>query len=560
MRKAADTDGISYILGMKPDGSYEVQSVRADADKWTTERFRAWLEEKDMSTNIEPARRDEADYQELPAIEEKKLPFPDEGHAPDDEVDEEPEEMAEWTSAFINDLPDSAFLYIAPGGEKDEGGKTAPRSLRKFPYRNADGSVDLPHLRNAIQRIPQSDAPGLDAEKKASLQAKARGILDSQKEEAAERDEDLVAPDPTDDDDARPTEGYAEWGCPVSLSDGEGRWSELVRSGTHFGRASERRVDLSAEDIQSLARGYSSILREGWFSSGAPVGYNHATIGGAVDAESTKAAGRILEVDVRANEDGTVSLWGRVRWTSEAAARIRNGEFDGFSIEAVPRAEARSKKTGEPLGEWALIGGTLTNEPFVPGMSAVAASETKKTTRNNMDLIKLLSRPLSLSEKASEAQILAAVQDLVEKTAQLEALTESLETAQKDRDGLREERDALRGWKQERMLDQACADGRISAAERDRYLNAVEKLGEEEANYTYFAGRIPTTEQGASGNNAPRNADNVPANIDEEVRAEATRLSEEQGMDPAAAYAVAMTNVLSDPTKFAAYEAASSNS
>ena len=91
-----------------------------------------------------------------------------------------------------------------------------------------------------------------------------------------------------------------------------------------------------------------------------------------------------------------------------------------------------------------------------------------------MDLIKLLSRPLSLSEKASEAQLLAAVQDLVEKTAQLEALTESLETAQKDRDGLREERDALRGWKQERMLDQACADGRISAGERDRYLNAVE--------------------------------------------------------------------------------------
>ena len=27
---------------------------------------------------------------------------------------------AVWTAAFINDLPDSAFLYVAPGGEKDE--------------------------------------------------------------------------------------------------------------------------------------------------------------------------------------------------------------------------------------------------------------------------------------------------------------------------------------------------------------------------------------------------------------------------------------------------------
>ena len=37
---------------------------------------------------------------------------------------------ATWTTAFVNDLPDSSFLYIEPGGEKDEEGKTKPRSLR----------------------------------------------------------------------------------------------------------------------------------------------------------------------------------------------------------------------------------------------------------------------------------------------------------------------------------------------------------------------------------------------------------------------------------------------
>ena len=547
MRKSAKEDGITLIIGIRGDGSSDVQSVRADADKWTTERFRSWLEEKDMSTTIKPAVREE-EYQE---------PFP--------VKDETEEELAEWTGAFINELPDSAFLYIAPGGEKDDDDKTVPRSLRKFPYRDSSGKVDLPHLRNAIQRIPQSDAPGLDGEKKAALQAKARKILEDQREETAERDDDLVAPDPTDIDDDHPAEGYAEWGAPIGLAHGGtdlgGKWSELVRSGMHFGRASDRRVEIRSEDIYSMARGYDSIMGEGWFSAGAPVGYNHATIEGAVDAESTKAAGRILEVEVRANEDGTMSLWGLVRWTAEASRRIRDGEFDGFSIEAVPRDDARSKKTGEPLGEWALIGGTLTNEPFVPGMSAVAASETKKnSTRNDMNLITLLSKPLALTEGATEGEILAAVQGLVDKSAQLDALSESLATTQKDRDALREEADALRVWKQERMLDQACSDGRISAGERTRYLNAVEKLGEDEANYTYFEGRIPTKEQGSSGNDAPRNADNVPVNIDEEVRAEATRLSEDQGMDPAAAYAVAMTNVLSDPTKFAAYEAASSNS
>lgn len=79
---------------------------------------------------------------------------------------------AEWSTAFVNDLPDSSFLYISPGGQKDEAGKTVPRSNRHFPYKDAEGKIDIPHLRNAIARIPQSDVPNADA-----LQAKAQRLL-----------------------------------------------------------------------------------------------------------------------------------------------------------------------------------------------------------------------------------------------------------------------------------------------------------------------------------------------------------------------------------------------
>jgi HK97 family phage prohead protease len=85
--------------------------------------------------------------------------------------------MAEWTTSYVNDLPDSAFLYIAPGGEKDEDGKTKPRSLRYFPYKDASGKVDLPHLRNALARIPQSNLP---SSVKATLTTKAQKILSAQ--------------------------------------------------------------------------------------------------------------------------------------------------------------------------------------------------------------------------------------------------------------------------------------------------------------------------------------------------------------------------------------------
>lgn len=66
---------------------------------------------------------------------------------------------AEWSASFINNLPDSAFAVILPGGTKDSDGKTTPRSLRKLPHHNADGAVDMAHLRNAMSREPQTDMP-----------------------------------------------------------------------------------------------------------------------------------------------------------------------------------------------------------------------------------------------------------------------------------------------------------------------------------------------------------------------------------------------------------------
>jgi hypothetical protein len=82
-----------------------------------------------------------------------------------------------WSTADVDNLPDSSFLYIEGGGKKDEDGKTTPRSLRHFPYKNASGAVDLPHLRDAIGRIPQSSLP---ADVRARLQAKAEKLLGDQ--------------------------------------------------------------------------------------------------------------------------------------------------------------------------------------------------------------------------------------------------------------------------------------------------------------------------------------------------------------------------------------------
>jgi site-specific DNA-adenine methylase len=95
-------------------------------------------------------------------------------------------EKAEWSTKYKNDLPDSSFLYIAPGGEKDGEGKTVPRTLRYFPVRDADGKVDEAHARNAIQQIPKSTADGLSADDKDRLQAEARRLLEETKKKLSE--------------------------------------------------------------------------------------------------------------------------------------------------------------------------------------------------------------------------------------------------------------------------------------------------------------------------------------------------------------------------------------
>ena len=67
-------------------------------------------------------------------------------------ADPEDDEVAKavLSTAGQNDLPDTAFAFIEPGGKKDPEGKTTPRSKRHFPIH------DKAHVRNALAQAPQS--------------------------------------------------------------------------------------------------------------------------------------------------------------------------------------------------------------------------------------------------------------------------------------------------------------------------------------------------------------------------------------------------------------------
>lgn len=86
-------------------------------------------------------------------------------------------EAAKWTRAYMNDLPDSSFAWVQPGGKKDSGGKTVPRTYRHLPYKDAGGKIDLPHLRNAIARLGQGKPFVMPANLRSSTQKRLQNIL-----------------------------------------------------------------------------------------------------------------------------------------------------------------------------------------------------------------------------------------------------------------------------------------------------------------------------------------------------------------------------------------------
>jgi HK97 family phage prohead protease len=77
--------------------------------------------------------------------------------------------MAVLSSSARDNLPDSAFAYIEPGGKKVNG-KTVPGSLRHYPVH------DAAHVRNALARAGQGSRFAKEAMPKILAAAKRHGV------------------------------------------------------------------------------------------------------------------------------------------------------------------------------------------------------------------------------------------------------------------------------------------------------------------------------------------------------------------------------------------------
>ena len=221
-------------------------------------------------------------------------------------------ERAQMTSASINDLPDSDFAYIEPGGSKDSSGKTVPRSLRHFPVH------DAAHVRNALARAPQSPF-GEKAMPKIRAAAKKFGVevADDNTSQASSRTVEYMRSFPLDDVSIKPGDGRtvdayaAVFNVPTNVRDEDGEYEESIDPGA-FNRTLEH------------------ARRSG---KGIPVLFNHGkTLFGTPSERYSVPIGVSQEVRVDGNGLFTRSRYHKTQAADEILEAIRDGSITGYSF------------------------------------------------------------------------------------------------------------------------------------------------------------------------------------------------------------------------------------
>lgn len=156
-------------------------------------------------------------------------------------------EAAKWTRAFMNDLPDSSFIWIEPGGKKDSEGKTVPRSKRHLPYKDASGKIDLPHLRNAIARLGQGKPFVMPATTRTRVKARLQNILARMSSEYRERKEETA-------ESLKPIVVSYTTGFKLETLEAEGKKTLILKGKLMDDSINKNNWGMVSEDLKNVAK------------------------------------------------------------------------------------------------------------------------------------------------------------------------------------------------------------------------------------------------------------------------------------------------------------------
>lgn len=279
--------------------------------------------------------------------------------------------MATWTTKYINSLPDSAFAYIIPGGIKDKSGRTIPRANRLLPYKDDTGKPDLPHVRNALSRLSQSDQ--IPKSKQKEIQSMLQAILDKANG-TKNASETLIGVD------------RLSKLITIAANDSGDLPEEIEVLMTGMWDAPYHGVFMiTPQDLQQYVDNFNNDVRASSSSIGLPIDYEHDADGGAAGWITGLRIGQ--PSDPALASQGVQSLWASVTWTPPGAEAVQGGVYKFISPEFCPEGYIDPEGQLQPLDN-VFIGAGLTNRPLLKGLQPVSASERSqnvldRATENN---------------------------------------------------------------------------------------------------------------------------------------------------------------------------------
>lgn len=259
--------------------------------------------------------------------------------------------FAEWTQGYIDKLPDSSFAFIEKG-EKDDEGKTTPRTKRHLPYKDEDGSVNMAHLKNALTQVEKANIP-------EDARADVRKTLEAcmEKAKASESVIGIIPLEFSDNSESKKDGDGAAIPAVIHLIP-VGQWEHPC-----YGP-----ILITSSDIHEFALNFANGVRKGVFITAGHEGMSELP-----------AVGWITEVFPREN-----GLWGKVDWNESGKELLADKAFKFFSPEFYQTYE--DAETHQMFHN-VLTGGALTKSPYFKELEAVIFSEPKPTNSPNSNIM-----------------------------------------------------------------------------------------------------------------------------------------------------------------------------
>jgi HK97 family phage prohead protease len=268
-------------------------------------------------------------------------------------------ERAEMKAASINDLPDSAFAHIEPGGTKDGSGKTTPRSLRHFPVhdkahaanalaqapKSPFGDKAMPAIKKAAKRfgidVSDGDSDSSEGAADKASASRARGYFEAVYFRTYELEDIHVVRAAQGDSTGRLVEAYATaFDAPAEIHDQQGHYIEVIDP------AAFNKV---LADVSRSRAGFGKVK----------VIFNHGlTIHGTPSERGSMPIGRAMEIRPEARGLLTLTRYSETPFADEVLENIRNGAITAQSFTGrIVRSDPELRRRGD---QYRPQGGQLT--------------------------------------------------------------------------------------------------------------------------------------------------------------------------------------------------------